>query len=118
LRARRSVTGSPYRHDEGTAILFTIASNHCQQVRTVWNRRWQKHDQLRVGRANDRHQVALAPDLWRLRSKRRTLDGQRLIDPIDRRAKDHELIRTRSDGFRGRPLLLGVGEFRHQNHDR
>jgi len=101
-------------HVERRTILFAVSSNDRQEVRSVRNSARQKHYKLGVSRADHRHQVALTPDLRRLRAESDALDGERLIHAIDRGAQDDDLIRGRRDCL---DLLLGVREFRPQYHD-
>jgi hypothetical protein len=61
-------------------------------VRPVWNGVREKHDDLRVGRANHRHQVVFTPDLRRLRPEPYALNRQRLVDAIDGSAQDDQLV--------------------------
>jgi hypothetical protein len=99
---------------ESASVLVSVAPAHGQQVRPVGNCGGEKHNDLRVGRADDRHQVVFTPDLWRLRAKRHPFNGQRLVDAIGSSAQDDELVH----GRRGHLVLfLGVREFRPQYHE-
>jgi hypothetical protein len=89
-------------------------------MRAVRHAAGQKHHELTVCRAQDRHRGRLAPHLRRLRAEPLTLDGQRLIDAIDRGTQDDEFLLDRCNLERRQQFLLGVRERgAHENeHDR
>jgi hypothetical protein len=116
LRPRRSDWSLSWRshiENERAGVLFSIAPDDRQKVRAIWNGGGEKHNDLCVSRADHRHQIVLAPDLWRLLPEANALNGQRLVRAIDSGAQDDKLISGR-DRF---CLLLGVGKLRPQQHD-
>jgi hypothetical protein len=85
-------------------------------MRPVGHPAWQVKDDLGISRADHRHQVHLAPDLRRLRPEVQPINRERLVDAINGRPQDGQLLRAVAIPISG-VLILGVRQVRSQNHE-
>jgi hypothetical protein len=103
-------------HIEEPDFLGTVSAAHGQEVRPVRDASRKKHDNLRIGRADHRHLVHLAPDERCLRAEIQPLNRQRLVHAVNCRAQNDQLLVVRVP-VSVTLLALGVRQIRPQYHE-